>query len=203
MNLAGDAKTNTTANTGFRLGPHTDLPTREIPPGFQFLHCLINAADGGESTLTDGAALIEELKATRPDDYEILSTRRWVFFNRGPGIDHRFSAPIIDPLGGDGVPTIRAFYPVRAFPDMPDADVGEAYAALRRFHAVADDPRFELTFRLGPGEIMCFDNRRMMHGRKAFSGSGQRHLQGVYIDRDEILSTARAVNRARAARHKP
>ena len=203
VNLAGDAKTNTTANTGFRLGPHTDLPTREIPPGFQFLHCLINEADGGESTLTDGAALIEELKATRPDDYEILSTRRWVFFNRGPGIDHRFSAPIIDPLGGEGVPTIRAFYPVRAFPDMPDADVGEAYAALRSFHALADDPRFELTFRLGPGDIMCFDNRRVMHGRKAFSGSGQRHLQGVYIDRDEILSTARAVNRARAARQTP
>lgn len=203
VNLAGDAKTNTTANTGFRLGPHTDLPTREIPPGFQFLHCLINEADGGESTLTDGAALIDELKATRPDDYEILSTRRWVFFNRGPGIDHRFSAPIIDPLGGEGVPTIRAFYPVRAFPDMPDADVGEAYAALRRFHALSDDPRFELTFRLGPGDIMCFDNRRVMHGRKAFSGSGQRHLQGVYIDRDEILSTARAVNRARAVRQTP
>ena len=203
VTLAGDAKTNTTANTGFRLGPHTDLPTREIPPGFQFLHCLINEADGGESTLTDGAALIDALKTQRPNDYEILSTRHWVFFNRGPGIDHRFSAPIIDPMGGEGVPTIRAFYPVRAFPDMPDADVGEAYAALRRFHALADDPRFELIFRLGPGDIMCFDNRRVMHGRKAFSGSGQRHLQGVYIDRDEILSKARAVNRARAARHTP
>ena len=42
ISLAGDAKTNTTANTGLRLGPHTDLPTREIPPGYQFLHCLIN-----------------------------------------------------------------------------------------------------------------------------------------------------------------
>jgi len=196
VNLAGDAKTNTTANTGLRLGPHTDLPTREIPPGFQFLHCLINEADGGESTLTDGAALIEELKTTRSEDYEILSTRRWVFFNRGPGIDHRFSAPIIDLLGGEGVPTIRAFYPVRAFPDMADEDVGPAYAALRRFYQLADDPRFEMTFRLGPGDIMCFDNRRILHGRKAFSGSGQRHLQGIYIDRDEILSTARAVNRA-------
>ena len=133
------------------------------------------------------------------EDYEILSTRRWVFFNRGPGIDHRFSAPVIDTLGGEGIPTIRAFYPVRAFPDMPDAEVADAYAALRRFHELADEPRFELTFRLGSGEIMCFDNRRVMHGRKAFSGSGQRHLQGVYIDRDEILSRARAVNRGRAA----
>jgi len=199
VTLAGDAKTNTTANTGFRLGPHTDLPTREIPPGVQCLHCLVNEADGGESTLTDGAALVEELKASSPADYEILSTRRWVFFNRGPGIDHRFSAPIIDTLGGEGIPTIRAFYPVRAFPDMPAADVDEAYQALRRFHQLADDPRFELTFRLGPGDVMCFDNRRVLHGRKAFSGAGQRHLKGIYIDRDEILSTARAVNRTVAA----
>jgi gamma-butyrobetaine dioxygenase len=64
---------------------------------------------------------------------------------------------------------------------------------------LADDARFELTFRLGPGDIMCFDNRRILHGRKAFSGSGKRHLQGIYIDRDEIQSTARAVNRGQAA----
>ncbi|MAC36246.1 MAG: gamma-butyrobetaine,2-oxoglutarate dioxygenase [Halieaceae bacterium] len=196
VNLAGDAKTNTTANTGFRLGPHTDLPTREIPPGFQFLHCLINEADGGESTLTDGGAVVSELKTECPDDYALLSTRRWIFFNRGPGIDHRFSAPIVDYLDSEALPTIRAFYPVRAFPDMPHEDVGPAYAALRRFYELADNPRFELTFRLRPGDIMCFDNRRILHGRKAFSGSGQRHLQGIYIDRDEVLSTARAVNRA-------
>jgi gamma-butyrobetaine dioxygenase len=79
---------------------------------------------------------------------------------------------------------------------MPEGDVAEAYEALRRFHKLADDPRFELTFRLGAGDIMCFDNRRVMHGRKEFSGSGKRHLQGVYIDRDEILSRARALNRS-------
>ena len=199
VELAGDANTNTTANTGFRLGPHTDLPTREVPPGFQFLHCLVNEADGGESTLTDGASLVQALKASQPEDYEILSTRRCIFFNRGPGIDHRFSAPIIDTLGREDIPTIRAFYPVRAFPDMPDNEVAGSYAALRRFHQLADDARFELTFRLGPGDIMCFDNRRILHGRKAFSGSGKRHLQGIYIDRDEIQSTASAVNRGQAA----
>lgn len=198
VNLAGDAATNSTANTGFRLGPHTDLPTREVPPGYQFLHCLVNEADGGESTLTDGAALVEALRESYPADYELLTTRNWIFFNRGPGIDHRWSAPIIDRACGGGLmPTLRAFYPVRAFPDMPDADVAPAYEALRRFHQLADDPQFELTFRLGPGDIMCFDNRRVLHGRKAFSGSGKRHLQGIYIDRDEILSRGRALNRAR------
>ena len=70
VELAGDAKTNSTANTGLRLGPHSDLPTREIPPGFQFLHCLINEADGGESTLTDGAALVEALERDHPEAFD-------------------------------------------------------------------------------------------------------------------------------------
>jgi gamma-butyrobetaine dioxygenase len=196
VELAGDAKTNSTANTGLRLGPHSDLPTREIPPGFQFLHCLINEADGGESTLTDGAALVEALERDHPDAFELLSTRHWIFFNRGPGIDHRWSAPIIDYLPGCDMPTIRAFYPVRAFPAMANEDVSRSYDALRLFHRMADQPEFELKFRLTAGDIMCFDNRRVLHGRNAFTGSGKRHLQGVYIDRDEIMSRGRALNRA-------
>ena len=85
---------------------------------------------------------------------------------------------------------------MRAFPNMPDADIGAAYNALRLFHRLADEPQFELKFKLNPGEVMCFDNRRILHGREAFSGSGMRHLQGVYIDRDEITSRARALNRS-------
>ena len=196
VELAGDATTNSTANTGLRLGPHSDLPTREIPPGFQFLHCLINEADGGESTLTDGAALVEALERDHPEAFELLSTRHWIFFNRGPGIDHRWSAPIIDYLPGCDTPTIRAFYPVRAFPAMANEDVSRSYDALRLFHRMADQPEFELKFRLTAGDIMCFDNRRVLHGRDPFTGSGKRHLQGVYIDRDEIMSRARALNRA-------
>ncbi len=149
--------------------------------------------------MTDGAALVEELKHSAPEDFELLTSCNWIFFNRGPGIDHRWSAPIIDYRVGGELPTIRAFYPVRAFPDMPKNRIANAYNALRRFHRLADDPRFELTFRLQPGEIMCFDNRRIMHGRKAFAGNGGRHLQGIYIDRDEILSRARALNRAAGA----
>ena len=97
-------------NTGLRLGPHSDLPTREIPPGFQFLHCLINEADGGESTLTDGAALVEALERDFPEEFELLTTRHWIFFNRGPGIDHRWSAPIIDYL-----PEKRIYRPFERF----------------------------------------------------------------------------------------
>ena len=79
---------------------------------------------------------------------------------------------------------------------MAVEDVAGGYEALRLFHRTPDEPEFELKFRLTAGDILCFDNRRVLHGRDAFTGSGKRHLQGIYIDRDEIMSRGRALNRA-------
>ncbi|MGI9599343.1 MAG: TauD/TfdA family dioxygenase, partial [Acidimicrobiales bacterium] len=118
-----------TANTNYRLCPHTDLPTRETPPGYQFLHCIANTVSGGFSTMADGLAVAGHLEQHHPDHYEALTTLNWIFFNRGPTVDHRWSGPIID-LGVPGSPlTLRAFHPVRGFPDMADEDVPRAYAA--------------------------------------------------------------------------
>ena len=195
VKLAGNADTNSTANTSLALSPHTDLPTRETPPGFQFLHCLSNETSGGESTMTDGYSIVEALETEWPEDYQILTTCNWIFFNRGPGIDHRWSGPIIE-LAKFGRPlTLRAFYPVRAFPDMPENNIPMAYSAMQRLYKLASDGRFQIQFPFNPGDIICFDNRRILHGRTAFDGGGSRHLRGIYIDRDEILSCARITNR--------
>lgn len=195
VSLAGDALTNSTANTNRRLGPHTDLPTRETPPGFQFLHCIANEAGGGFSTMADGAAVVEALRAEHPEHYEALTTLRWVFFNRGPGIDHRWSAPMID-LGVEGAPlTLRAFYPVRGFPDMEPDDMPRAYAAMACFSRLADSDRFKLASAFVPGDVVGFDNRRILHGRDAFESGGHRHLRGFYIDHDDVRSTVRVANR--------
>lgn len=40
---------------------------------------------------------------------------------------------------------------------------------------------FKIEYRLKPGEIACFNNRRILHGRRSFkSNKGIRHFQ-VYI----------------------
>ncbi len=198
IEMAGSDDTNSTANTNLRLGPHTDLPTRETPPGYQFLHCLRNEARGGNSTMADGAAIVAALQAEHPEHYEALTTLNWVFFNRGPGIDHRWTGPFID-LGVDGSPlTLRAFYPVRAFPDMDPSDMPRAYAAMAHFSQMAASDRFEVSTPFRPGDLVGFDNRRILHGRDSFSSGGHRHLRGTYIDHDEIYSSMRVANRRRA-----
>lgn len=199
ISMAGSADTNSTANSNLRLGPHTDLPSRETPPGFQFLHCVENETEGGFSTMADGMAVAEELEAKHPDHYEALCTLKWVFFNRGPGIDHRWSGPLID-HGVDGTPlTFRAFYPVRGFPDMDPVDMPRAYAAMKVFSELAAEERFRMAYPFAPGDMVAFDNRRILHGRDAFSSGGRRHLRGMYIDQDEVRSFVRVANRRQSA----
>lgn len=190
-----------TANTGLALGQHTDLPTRETPPGFQFLHCVENSVSGGRSRLADGLAVVAELRDRHHEAYDSLTTDEWVFANRAHDGDHRWVGPIID-LGGPRSPlTLRAFYPVRLAPHMPIANQQRAYDAMRVFSEVAHDPRFMITSTFEPGDLVGFDNRRILHGRDAFDATaGRRRLRGCYIDHDEVFSRVRVLRRSRAAR---
>ena len=58
--------TNSTANTNLRLPPHTDLPTRETPPGFQFSALHRKRNHGGNSTMADGAAVAADFELNHP-----------------------------------------------------------------------------------------------------------------------------------------
>lgn len=194
-----DVAPTSTANTALPLPPHTDLPTRETPPGHQILHCRVNTCRGGLSTMADGYAVTEHLRHHEPDHHDALATLHWTFFNRSPDHDHRWSGPILDE-GRMGQPlTLRAFHPVRAFPDMADADLPRAYAALRRFSEVAGAPPFQMRFAFRPGDLIAFDNRRILHGRTAIDDEGgTRVLHGTYIDHDEIHSRLRVLTRRRS-----
>ena len=184
-----------TANTGLELKAHTDLPTRETPPGFQFLHCVENEVAGGHSYMTDGLAVVAHLEQHEPDTYEAPTTLDWIWFNRQRDDDHRWIGPVID-LGGRNTPTtIRAFYPVRSFPAMADDQIDRGYAALRRFHELVDSPEFRLDFPFVPGDVIAFDNRQVLHGRSAFDGGGRRLLRGCYLDRDDVRSRHRVLCR--------
>jgi gamma-butyrobetaine dioxygenase len=62
------------------------------------------------------------------------------------------------------------------------------YRAYHKFVELLHDDRFSVNFRLKSGDIFSFNNLRVLHGRTEFDpNSGHRHLQGYYIDRDEIL----------------
>jgi gamma-butyrobetaine dioxygenase len=53
----------------------------------------------------------------------------------------------------------------------------------------------ELEFKMEPGDMISFNNRRILHARKEFDPStGERHLQGTYIDLDDFYSRFRSLS---------
>ena len=70
------------------------------------------------------------------------------------------------------------------------------YAAFRCFQKIANDPDNQIKLRLNPGEMIAFDNRRVLHGRASFDlQSGKRLLRGCYGEREELESCLRILYR--------
>ncbi|MHC6226345.1 gamma-butyrobetaine dioxygenase [Pseudomonas sp. X10] len=189
FDVRSKADADSNAYTAFNLPLHTDLPTRELQPGLQFLHCLVNDATGGDSTFVDGFAIAEALRVEAPPAYRLLCEIPVEFRNKDRHSDYRCTAPVIALDCNGEVQEIRLANFLRAPFRMPADVMPGYYLAYRRFIQMTREPRFRFTRRLEAGQLWCFDNRRVLHARDAFDpASGTRHFQGCYVDRDELLS---------------
>lgn len=183
------------AYTNLGLQAHTDNPYRDPVPTLQVLACLENTVEGGESTVVDAFAVAEDLKREDAEGFRLLSGYPARFEYAGSaGVRLAAKRPMIE-LGPDGELIAvrfnnRSLAPVA---DVPFVDMPGYYAAYRRFAELIEDERFEVTFKLRPGEAFIVDNTRVMHARKQFSGAGKRWLQGCYADRDGLYSTLAAI----------
>lgn len=187
---------NNLAYTAVTLPLHTDLPNQEVPPGFQFLHCLANEAAGGGSLFADGFALAADLWAHDPEAFRLLSEVAIPFRFHDGDADIRTHAPVITLDRAGNVCEIRWNAHIAATFDMAPDVMPAYYRAYRAFMAMTRDPAYQLTFKLQAGEMIVFDNRRVLHGREAFDPStGFRHLHGCYVDRGEFNSRLRLLAR--------
>lgn len=182
------------AYTPVYVAPHTDLSYTQTPPGIQFLHCIDFEATGGDSILVDGFAVAERLKQEDPEAFELLSTVAMDHRFHDHDYDMRRREPIIQlDLDGEvvGIRTNRQGEgPICLDPSLvkPYMRAKQAFAKLTR------DPEMTLNFRVHPGEIMCFHNHRVMHGRLPYdASSGKRRLQGTYVDCDQAWSRLRVL----------
>ncbi|MEO1328499.1 MAG: TauD/TfdA family dioxygenase [Pseudomonadota bacterium] len=181
-----------TAYTAKALPMHTDVPAEEFSPGVQFLHCLANSVDGGDSLFADGAAIAEDLRREDPDAFEILATTPALFRFEHDGFDVRARQRAIELDVSGAVSGVTFSQHMWAVQDMPQRTLDRYYPAFRRFAAMMRDPKYVMRFRLNAGECIVFDNHRILHGRAAYSASsGSRHLRGTYVDRGEVRSVYR------------
>jgi gamma-butyrobetaine dioxygenase len=178
------------------LGLHTDNPYREPVPGFQALHALIASVEGGESLFADGLALAEHLRASDPDAFAQLTQTAVPFLYRSKDAELYAERPLIQ-LSCHGAVTAVNYNSRSIAPLHLSAHAARAfYAAYRRFAALLREPRFQMKFRLNTGDLVVFDNQRILHGRTGFaSAQYPRHLRGCYLTRDSVYCEAALLRR--------
>ena len=184
------------AFTDLPITPHTDNPYRDPVPTLQLLHCLRNAAQGGDSGFVDGFSAAAVLRDENPAAFDVLSRTEVTYRFSSPDAELSATRPMIglDPYGR--VREIRfnnrSMQPVRLRP----SDSERFYDAYRAFAEVLNRPGRQVVMRMQPGDCVIFDNTRLLHARTGFEGpAGERHLQGCYADMDGLESTLAVLRR--------
>ena len=196
VKIKPDADSN--AYTGEELLAHTDLATREYMPGLQFLFCLQNDADGGFSTLADGFAIAEHIRQTDPDAYALLASRPIDFVNKAKTSDYRMQVPLFHCDASGVLDEVRWTSWLRAPLRGELTEMAAIYKAQKLAYQLGNSDHFKAKFKLQAGDMMCFDNRRVLHGRTSFDpNSGGRWLRGCYMEREELWSGLRMSARRR------
>ena len=192
------------AYTARGLSVHTDNPYRNPSPGVQLLHCIKQATyvneKEGNSVLIDGFKVAEEMRVKYPDEFKLLSTikRPFTYYDLNGGYKFHKERYVI---GIDERGEIENIYFNNRCASCVNWNIDERmikpyYAAWQLFAGLANDPEKEyaIEYRLEPGQILVFNNNRVLHGRKGYTdeacnddGTGlSRHLQGCYIDSDTV-----------------
>lgn len=194
------ADPNSLAYTTERLPPHSDLPNHEAPPRYQFLHCVRDESTGGEGLFIDGYRLAERLREEDPEAFRILSTVPVPFHFRDTAWDIRWRRPAIELTPGGEVTGV--YFSVHGMDvwDMEPALMQAYYRAFRTMMRLTRDPSLMVRRKSKAGEMVAFDNRRVLHGREAFdTRSGGRLLIGFYLDHADFDGKLRKLHERREA----
>lgn len=192
-----------TSNVAYLSAPlqmHTDLPYYHYAPGVNLLHCLVQSKSSGAQNLIADAFYVASVMAKEfPAEYKALSTVvvNWTDIGReetGPPFHSIYRAPMICHDYDGQIERINHSIPQRdSFFSVPLSDVKLWYRALAKFVELIH--REAVEFKTEEGTILCFDNIRLIHGRKKYEDveGNSRHIVGAYLDWDEIFSRWRVL----------
>ncbi|KAG8968516.1 hypothetical protein FRC03_007167 [Tulasnella sp. 419] len=195
------------AYTDLDLDLHMDILYLESPPRYQLLHCLRNRdVVGGESLFVDALQAAHTLFHEDRAAFDVLRTTDVGFWymNDGHHLERSHKTIVVeqnsDPLSTK-VPRITAinYSPPFQSPLPLSTTSAEFYPALQKFAALLRRPQARWEYLMKEGDVFVFDNRRVLHARKAFfdSGAGDgkyvRWLKGCYVEADAVKDKLRVL----------
>ena len=196
------------------LQHHTDFTYCKKPPDVALFHCLNNADEGGDSLWVDGFACAEELRRVEPDAFALLTQISVQHMDVTDKWDLQASHATIEVEstgGGGSAGALKRIYfnertrdSWRAWQKYGSGGSGsggsrkeaaqfspEFYDALKKFERIVEKTSLHINTPLQPGELVLFDNARVLHSRTEFVGA--RHMEGSYLEWGSAYATWRSL----------
>ena len=177
------------AYTPKNLRPHTDSTYSHDAPGLQILLCLDYHAEGGDSVLVDGLEIGRRLAAGRPADYATLGRIPIPGRYLGDGVHLLAERPVFRHDHNGRIAQVSFNNYDRAPFRLPEPEMTDLYRAIAAFDRLANDPALQWQRGLRPGDLLIFDNWRVLHARTAYTGN--RRMAGCYLNREDFESRLR------------
>ncbi|XP_068147314.1 gamma-butyrobetaine dioxygenase [Drosophila tropicalis] len=184
---------------------HTDMPYFEYKPGVTLLHTLEQSdSPGGRNLLTDAYHVADILKQQYPEQFRILTETLVDWADIGSDNQLEFHniwrSPVIN-LDADGrYVRINHSIPQRdSHFNVHPEQVRPWYEAMALFVRLAHEQAYE--FKTKPGDVLTFNNLRLVHGRTGYADTEQnvRHIVGGFLDWDIVYSRWRILQRSQTA----
>ncbi|EFR02301.1 gamma-butyrobetaine dioxygenase [Nannizzia gypsea CBS 118893] len=192
------------AYTNVDLGFHMDLLYLIQPPGLQFLHCIKNELPGGESLFADSFYAANVLRKTSKPHFDFLTESSMTFGYDNDNQMYTATRKIINISDKDegrivdinySPPFQAPFWNTNNVPRDTYTRIGKS---LKQFKYLLENKKNIFELKMKPGECVIFQNRRVVHARRAFGNAnattgGDRWLRGCYIDSDVAVSKFRTL----------
>ena len=177
------------AYTQEELRPHTDATYSNDAPGLQLLLCCDYKAKGGDSIMVDGFKIAEIIKKDNKELFEILSTINVKGSYIGDGVFLEAERPIFN-LNSKKELFQVSFNNYDRAPFRFEKDLTiKFYEAIRTFDLMANSKEYQWRHILKQGELLIFNNWRVLHGRGSFDGT--RKISGCYINKEDFDSSCK------------
>ncbi|ALC49295.1 CG4335 [Drosophila busckii] len=180
---------------------HTDLPYYEYKPSVNILHCVVQtASSGGSNLLVDAFHIAERLRQEQREHFERLCSIavNWndIGSEAGQQFHNIWRQPVICRDADGAYTRINHSVPQRdSHFTVPLEQVQPWYESYAKFVRLARQDAH--SFKLQPGDVLSFNNLRLLHGRTGYDDTEQnsRYIVGAYMDWDIIYSRLRVLKR--------
>ena len=168
------------------LRPHTDAIYSNDAPGLQLLLCCEYDASGGESIMVDGLKIAQEIKKQSQSMFDLLSKINVKGNYVGDGVFLEAERPIFKLNNYNEIVQVSFNNYDRAPFRFTKELTLKFYEAIKKFDLIANNKDYQWRHILRPGELLIFNNWRILHGRSSFKGI--RKISGCYINKEDFDS---------------